>query len=332
MSMKTIRIDGIVGDLLNTADGFKARVSELGLNDKDSLNVVVNSQGGSVLEGYGIYNFLRNLDNEVFIDIDGFAGSIATLISLAAKKENTSISEVSMFMIHRSSTTTEGNQEQLASQIKILDSIDNTLASVYSERTDIPKDTITEMMSKETWLSGAEAVEAGFIGSLSNKISAEVVARVYSKQIKENMNLVEKMMSSFKAEAEEEKKKEETVTAEAKAEKDKEDEEVKAESTVTMEAFTQLVEAVAKLSAKLDEDEEVAETDEEIEKKKELEEEEMSAVISAEVEAKVKSTILNLKASKGMAPVGITKEPVAVNAFTAHRARQKEIESKTRFK
>ena len=332
MSMKTIRIDGIVGDLLNTADGFKARVAELGLSDKDDLKVVVNSQGGSVLEGYGIYNFLRNLDNEVFIDIDGFAGSIATLISLATKKENTSISEVSMFMIHRSSTTAEGNQEQLASQIKILDSIDNTLASVYSERTDIPKDTITEMMSKETWLSGADAVEAGFIGSLSNKISADVVARVYSKQIKENMNLVEKMMSSFKAEAEEEKKKEEeTVTAEAKAEKDKEDEEAKAESTDTMEAFTQLVEAVSKLSAKLDEDDKVAETDEEIEKKKELEEEEMSAIISAEVEAKVKSTILNLKASKGMAPVGITKEPTAVNAFTAHRARQKEIENKTRL-
>ena len=329
--MKSIRIDGIVGDLLNTADGFKARVAELDLSDKDSLEVVINSQGGSVLEGYGIYNFLKDLDNEVFIKIDGFAGSIATLISLATKKENTSIGEVSMFMIHRSSVAAEGNQEQLASQIKILDSIDNTLASVYSERTDIPKDTIIEMMSKETWLSGADAVDAGFIGSLTNKISADVVARVYNKQIKQNMNLVEKMMSSFKAEAEEEKKKEETVTAEAKAEKDKEEEEAKAETTVTMEAFTQLVKAVADLSAKLDKEEEVAETDEELEKKKEEEEEEISAVISAEVEAKVKSSIANLKASKGLAPVGITKEPVAVNAFAAHRARQKEIENKTRL-
>ncbi len=341
MDKKSIRIDGIVGDLLNTGEGFKARVTELGLSKGDALEVVINSQGGSVLEGYSIYNFLRTLENEVFISIDGFAGSIATLISLATKKENTSISEVSMFMIHRSSVAAEGNQEELASQIKILDSIDETLASVYSERTEIPKDSIIEMMSNETWLSGKDAVKAGFIGSLTNKIAADVVAQVYNKQIKSNMGLIDKFLAKYNAEADAKSKEaEETVTAEAEAKaKDEDEAKAKAESddkeeekaeSVSMEAFADLVEAVGILAAKLDN----AEGDEEEEKKKEEEEEEeMSAIIAAQVEEGVAKAILALKSSKGQVAVGTTKEVVAGNNYFAkHRAEQKERELKTRLK
>jgi len=333
MNKKSIRIDGVVGDLLNTGEGFKARVAELDLAKDEALEVVINSQGGSVLEGYSIYNFLRNLDNEVYISIDGFAGSIATLISLATKKENTSISEVSMFMIHRSSVMAEGNQEELASQIEILDSIDKTLASVYSERTDIPKDTITEMMSKETWLSGKDAVEAGFIGSLTNKIAADIVAQSFSKQIKSNMGIMDKIMAKYNAKAEEEP--EETVTAEAVDpvnEEKKEEEETKAEY-VTMEAFKELANAFDSLAAKLDnaEGDEEEKTEEEVEKEKEIEEEEMSAIIEAQIEVGVAKAIASLKSSKGEVPVGNVKEKGTFNAFAAHRAKQKERENKTRF-
>ena len=95
---KTIRLDGIIGDFGNTGEEFNFRLEELDLQPEDTLLVIINSVGGSVIEGWGIYNMIKTLPQQVTTRAEGLAASIASLILLAGNKVE--MSEVGMLMIH----------------------------------------------------------------------------------------------------------------------------------------------------------------------------------------------------------------------------------------
>ena len=303
MSIKTIRIDGVIGDVFNTADDIRSQIKELNLAEEDHLEVLINSGGGSVFEGYGIYNLLRSLPNKVITKGEGLVGSIATLILLAAEPEDTFISEVSMWMIHRALVGEGGNQEELRAQAEILNSIDKTLIDVYSNRTGISKEDIEQMMSKETWLSGKEAVEMGFIKTLENPIPAQAVANAMNNVNTKIMSL-NNLFKSFRNESEEEKKKKEEeapvvalTPEEEEAEKLKKEEEAVAleeeekkkkeeemANTVTMEMFQELVNGVSKVASAVDALMEVQAS---------------AQTIEAKVETKFTNLVKGLKSSDG---------------------------------
>jgi ATP-dependent protease ClpP protease subunit len=207
--MAELRIDGVIGEGFNTFDQIRERVNALNLEEGEALNVIINSPGGSVFEGYGIYNFLKSLKNELFMEGEGLVGSIATLIISAAKKENTSISEVSMFMIHRAMAPVMGNAEEMDKQSEILKTIDRTLIDVYSMRTGLAPENVLSMMSKETWLSGREAYDLGFVGELKNPIPKEAVATAFVKLYNQNEMSLKTFMARYLNEVDEEKKEEE---------------------------------------------------------------------------------------------------------------------------
>ena len=191
--MGILRIDGIVGDVFNTAEDIRFQVEEMNMSPTDELHIFIQSEGGSVFEGFKIYNYLRTLPQAVFTHGNGLIGSIATLLMLGAPKENTFISEVSMFMVHRAIDNRGGNQDELAKAQEVLNSIDEILISVYSERTGMSREAIEVMMADTTWLSGEQAVKQGFIGQLENTIPVEAVAKAQFEYINQkNMGLSKK--------------------------------------------------------------------------------------------------------------------------------------------
>lgn len=200
--MKTIRINGIIGEEENSLDRFIARVEALQLEPNEPLRVVINSQGGSVFDGFGIYNFLVSLKNEVHTEIESLSASIATLVALAAKKENTSISELSQFMIHQASTGAQGNALELNKQAGILNSIDETLVSIYSRRTGMSRDEISALMAKETWMTSQQAVDLGFIGNIINTINSRMAALSNNNINENNMTKLKDLLAKFTGSAE----------------------------------------------------------------------------------------------------------------------------------
>ena len=66
-----------------TSKEFAENLKGLGL--VDSINVYVNSDGGSVFDGYAIYESLRRHPAHITVYVDGLAASIASVIvSLSA--------------------------------------------------------------------------------------------------------------------------------------------------------------------------------------------------------------------------------------------------------
>ena len=124
------------------------------------ITVEINSPGGDVFAGSEIFTALKNYQGNVEVDIVGLAASAASIIAMSGKPIK--ISPTAQLMIHRAATVSQGNADDLASDLAGLDSTDQAIVGVYQTKTGLDPQTIYQMMSKETWINAQEAVKQGF--------------------------------------------------------------------------------------------------------------------------------------------------------------------------
>ena len=157
-----------------TAQGFLQDLNALG--DVTSLDIRINSNGGSVFDGVAIYNALRRHPARKNVYVDGIAASIASVIAMAG--DTRTMGEGSFLMVHRASGLSVGNAEDMRSLADILEGIDRQLVDIYASRTGIDPATITELMTAETWLNAQDAVAHGFADGIGEplRIAAHVNA------------------------------------------------------------------------------------------------------------------------------------------------------------
>jgi len=144
------------GEIMNAAE-----------NAVDVLEIEINSPGGSVFDGYTIYQEIKSLrDRGVVVNatVTGMAASMASVICMACDK--VAIVPHGRMMIHDASNVVMGNAEELRKQADLLDGVSADIAGIYAEKTGKPIEDIRAMMKKETWMSSKEAVEFGFADEL----------------------------------------------------------------------------------------------------------------------------------------------------------------------
>tara|TARA_R110000823_G_scaffold67848_14_gene157884 strand:- start:1016 stop:2029 length:1014 start_codon:yes stop_codon:yes gene_type:complete len=132
------------------------------------LNLHINCVGGDVFEGMAIYNILKKRTAETTVYIEGIAASMGSVIALAADK--VVMAENSLFMIHNAWGGAMGEAKELKKTANLLEKISNEIADIYIKKTNLPYDKVKEMMDEETWLNADEALELGFIDSISDAI------------------------------------------------------------------------------------------------------------------------------------------------------------------
>lgn len=133
----------------------------------DSVNLIdvrINSPGGSVFEGYTIYNRLKQHKAEIHVHIDGMAASIASVIALAGDK--IFMAETSQMMIHKPMVCACGNSDELLKMVDMLDNIENQIIKVYREKTGIDFFEIQQMMKEDFWILPEAAIDMGFVDEI----------------------------------------------------------------------------------------------------------------------------------------------------------------------
>lgn len=130
----------------------------------ETLTVLINSGGGSVMAGQEIYSLLRGRE-DVELKIHSLAGSAASVIAMANRCE---ISPVAMVMIHNVSVTgASGDYHQMQKVAEVLKQENAALAAAYVGKTGKSQEEILKLMDKETWLTAKQAVEMGFVDSIT---------------------------------------------------------------------------------------------------------------------------------------------------------------------
>lgn len=138
------------------AEAFVREISEL---DVDELTVRINSPGGSVYDGWAIYNALQSHPAKVTTVVEGLAASAASFIAQAGDRRI--MRKTSQMMIHNAWGICQGPASDMREMADRLERLSNTIAEIYASRSGGPPAPWVEAMNDETWFSPDEAVTAG---------------------------------------------------------------------------------------------------------------------------------------------------------------------------
>ena len=130
------------------------------------IRIKLNSPGGNAFDGLEIYNYLKDLDAHVIVEVTALAASVASIIAMGA--DEVIMRTGSTMMIHNASTITYGNKDEMLKVHEYLSKID-----VYKEKTGLSTDEIKEMLNNETWFTASEAFEKGFADSYETQTKEE---------------------------------------------------------------------------------------------------------------------------------------------------------------
>ena len=163
---------GLFSDPGTTAEDFARDLK--GLGKVKTINCRINSPGGSVFEGMTIYNLLAAHPAKVAVHVDGLAASIASVIAMAG--DTIAIADNAMMMIHDAWGIGFGTADEIRKTADVLDSITATIAATYAKRSRTDAAKIRAMMAAETWMSAAEAKEAGLADCVVDNMNAQACA------------------------------------------------------------------------------------------------------------------------------------------------------------
>jgi ATP-dependent protease ClpP protease subunit len=133
----------------------------------EALELEINSPGGSVFDGYRVYNALMSMRQrgvKVIATVNTIAASMGSVILMAA--DEIRIVEGGRIMIHEASQMVAGDSADHARAAKMLDEISEEIAQIYANRTGATKEDMRAAMKAETWMGAKEAVERKFADSI----------------------------------------------------------------------------------------------------------------------------------------------------------------------
>src|SRR5699024_2698345 len=147
------------------------------------ITIRLNSGGGDVFEGIEIYNYLKNLENKIIIEVTALAASAASIIAMAG--DEIKMCTGSTMMIHEASTIAFGTKSDIQKVLNSLETIDESIVSIYAERTKADVETVKGWVEDETWFTADEAIEVGLADGKREKEKVENVVEFDTEKIAE---------------------------------------------------------------------------------------------------------------------------------------------------
>ena len=144
--------------------------------DDNQIEVRLHCDGGSVTEGWAMYDRLRATGKEITCIVEGNAASMATVILMAAPKERRKAYENAHILVHNpwACVMTAADADDMQKMANDLKAEQERLVNLYVERCGVDRDTIQSLMDEDKFITAAEAKELGIIGEIIPPISAKV--------------------------------------------------------------------------------------------------------------------------------------------------------------
>lgn len=173
------------GEVEGTSFNDVAAFCEALPDDDPVIELHLHSNGGSVSEGWSIYDRLRATGKEIHAIVEGKAASMATVILMAAPKENRRSYENAEILIHNPYILTGGaftadelarlEREMRKDQDKILDLYVDRCSDAEDdeEKRQALREELQKVMDEDVYITPARAMELGLIGEIIPPVSAK---------------------------------------------------------------------------------------------------------------------------------------------------------------
>ena len=147
-----------------TANVIQAQLLYLDSSDpgKD-ISIYINSPGGSVYAGLGIYDTMQFIGCKVATICTGIAASMASVLLAAGTKGKRYGLTHSRVMIHQPLGGIQGQASDMEITVRQILKIKEELYNIISKHSGKPYEQIEKDSDRDYWMSAAEAVEYGMI-------------------------------------------------------------------------------------------------------------------------------------------------------------------------
>ena len=164
-----VSIFGEIGGWGVSAADFTSQLSAI--PEDHAITVRINSQGGSVTEGYAIYNALKRRANVTTV-VEGLAASMASVVMLAGSKIQANAN--SLIVIHNPLLMgATGNAEELRKLAADIEKIGTQISGIYVAATGKSEADVKAAMDAETMFTAEEAKAWGLIHEVIPDAEAE---------------------------------------------------------------------------------------------------------------------------------------------------------------
>lgn len=158
----------------------------------NAIDVRIHCDGGSVVEGWGIYDRLRATGKDITCTVEGNAASMATVILMAAPKERRRAYKNAQICVHNpwvpsyalGNTLTAAELEKAASDLK---ETQEKMLDLYVERCECNRDEMQALMDEDKYIGVDRAMELGLIGEIIAPASAKKQGLVFNNKKEKKM-------------------------------------------------------------------------------------------------------------------------------------------------
>lgn len=133
------------------------------------IQIYINSPGGSVYAGLGIYDTMQLLTPDVVTICTGIAASMAAILLTAGAKGKRSALPHSRVMIHQPLGGVEGQASDIEITAREIVKTKRELAELLAYHSGQPLEKILTDADRDFWMSSKEAVEYGMIDEVLTK-------------------------------------------------------------------------------------------------------------------------------------------------------------------
>lgn len=148
---------------------------DLAALDVETINLYVNSPGGSVYDGIAMRNTLKRHPANVIAHVDGIAASAASFLITGG--DEVVMGQNTELMIHDALTIAMGNAADMRSVADELDNVSDNIASMYASKAGGDVADWRALMIAETWYTADEAVAAGLADRVADTAATDVEDR-----------------------------------------------------------------------------------------------------------------------------------------------------------
>ena len=154
----------------DVANIIQAQLLFLESNDpKADIMLYINSPGGVVYSGLGIYDTMQTIQPDVATICTGMAASMASILLAAGAKGKRSVLPHSRVMIHQPMGGAEGQASEMEITVREILKLKEELYQILCEHTGKPMDQIVKDADRDFWMTASEAMEYGMVDRIVEK-------------------------------------------------------------------------------------------------------------------------------------------------------------------
>jgi ATP-dependent Clp protease, protease subunit len=136
---------------------------------KRDIQMYINSPGGSVIDGLGIYDTMQYVNPDVATICTGLAASMGAVLLCAGTKGKRTCLKHSRVMIHQPSGGMQGQFSDMEISYNLIKTMKKELYEIIAKHTSQDYDKIEEDCDRDNWMSAEDAKEYGLVDEVLTK-------------------------------------------------------------------------------------------------------------------------------------------------------------------